>query len=118
MAGQPPYYASPEDMQRAIDVYFELYPSNPTMSGLALSLGFADRQSLYDYEKREQFSCTIKSALSRIEDIHEQNLYNQGCTGSIFWLKNRGWRDKTETEHSGTLSHEATVTIVNKPNAS
>ena len=63
--------------------------------------------------------------IKRVESILESRLVKSGISGTnnatmtIFTLKNNyNWRDKTETEHSGTLSHEATVTIVNKPNAS
>ena len=61
-AGQPPYYKTPEDMQIAIDAYFRDIaihnienPDNikhPTVTGLALGLGFCSRNSLLHYEER------------------------------------------------------------------
>ena len=100
MAGRPPKYNTPEEMQEAIDLYFETNPEYPTLNGLALELGFESRQSMYDYAKKEEFSYTIKSALSRIEEKHERNLYEPGASGSIFFLKNRDWTDKTSIDHT------------------
>jgi hypothetical protein len=102
MVGRPLKYKTASELQSAIDAWFDSFKEikglYPTMSGLAYHLGFTDRQSLYDYKGREEFSCTIKRALLRIESLHENNLYGTSPTGSIFWLKNRDWRDKTETD--------------------
>jgi hypothetical protein len=98
---RPRVYDSAEDLEAAIDKYFaEAKESGEkvTMSGLAIALGFADRQSLYDYEKNEQFSCTIKKALLRVENAYEQALYKQNVAGPIFALKNMGWKDKVEQD--------------------
>ena len=103
-AGRPPKYDSIEAMQEAIDAWFDAFSEKPgtypTMSGLAYHLGFSDRQSLYDYKNKPEFACTIKRALLRIEMLHEGNLFHQGSTGSIFWLKNRDWSDKSAIDHT------------------
>ena len=100
MAGRPPKYESPEEMQKAIDLYFESNPDFPTINGLAVSLDFESRQSMYDYAKKGEFSYTIKRALTKIEEKHEKNLYQAGASGSIFWLKNREWTDKSSVDHT------------------
>ena len=97
---RPRIYDTPEELQEAIEAYFEQNPERPTVSGMAVALGFADRSSMYDYAKDERFSYTIKHAISRIEAIHENRLFEPGSTGSIFWLKNRGWTDKSEIDHT------------------
>ena len=102
MAGRTRVYDSVEELDAAIERYFadkRTSRGKVTMSGLALSLGFADRQSLYDYEKNEQFSCSIKRALLQIENAYETALYGQAVTGPIFALKNMGWKDKSEIDH-------------------
>ncbi len=73
------------------------YPEPPTVTGLALHLGFADKSSLYDYKKKESFSHSIKRAITRIEKYHEIKA-SQGdkCIGNIFVLKNFGWTDKVD----------------------
>jgi hypothetical protein len=132
--GRPPKYNSPEEMQTAIDEYFEDHQPRirkdsvgnpiinknglpsidlnpPTISGLALFLGFSNRTSLYEYEKESEYSDTIKRARSRCEEFVESN----GMSGivppamAIFALKNYGWSDKQEIEHSGGT----TDTVIN-----
>jgi hypothetical protein len=77
------------------------YVPCPTVTGLALYLGFCDRQSMYDYQEKPNFSCTIKRARTFIEHEYEKMLHNGQCTGAIFALKNMGWADKTQTELTG-----------------
>ena len=76
--------------------FVEYKKYTPTITGLALFLGFNSRQSMLDYEKKEEFSCTIKNARLRIEHEYEKQLHLDKCTGAIFALKNFGWKDKTE----------------------
>ena len=107
--GRPPKYKTIKELQEKIDQYFievkEIEEDHPTLTGLALFLGFADRQSMYDYEKNEMFSCTIKKARTKIEQFYEKHLLKPGvATGAIFALKNFKWTDKQEIEHSGDMN--------------
>jgi hypothetical protein len=125
--GAKPTYDNPEDMQLKISEYVNMCipeflkdprtqeliitkgqpiminPNKPTITGLCMHLGFESRQSFYDYEKKELFSYTIKRARLFIENSYEQDIRNPDIkpTGSIFALKNFGWSDKKEIEHSG-----------------
>ena len=115
--GRPPHYSTPEELQEKIDEYFKHPPRKRilygkgnvvigevpvvTITGLALYLGFCNRQSMYDYENRKEFSDTIKKARSFIEQEYEECLRTNNPTGAIFALKNFGWKDKQEIEHSG-----------------
>jgi len=75
----------------------------PTVSGLAYTLDMTT-ETLRAYGEKDQFSATIKKAKQRIEKFLEGKLYGQAVTGTIFNLKNNfGWKDKTETEHSGAI---------------
>jgi hypothetical protein len=107
--GRPLLFETPEDLQNSVDLYFLTCdnPDNPlpkSVCGLALSLGFVDRQSIYDYEKRPQFSCIIKRALLRVEENYEiMAAHSKNAAGPIFILKNMGWKDRIEQEVSGGL---------------
>jgi hypothetical protein len=114
--GRPPIFETPEQMEAAIEDYFNPIanagdPVNEkreprakvTIAGLAYHLGFESRQSFYDYEEKPEFSYIIKKARLRVEMSYEERLSESACTGAIFALKNMGWKDKTETEHSGNL---------------
>lgn len=103
---RPRTYDDPQLLHEEIIKYFELCKEaneRPTVTGLALSLGFASKQSLYDYEKDDRFSYPIKRALTMIECELEKRLENQSVSGIIFALKNMGWTDKTQTELSGKV---------------
>ena len=119
-AGRPPRYKTPEEMKALIDRYFtecegELLRDEdtgkvvtdkrgnavyvgrrpPTVTGMALALGFTTRQSLLNYEaKNRGFRQVLQIAKSRIEQYAEERLYDRdGCMGARFNLQNnfRGW---------------------------
>lgn len=101
---RPRIIKSPEEMDRLVDEYVaQRYAEERpvTLTGLCLHLGLNSRQSLDAYEQREEFFGSVKRAKSIIEDQYEQNLHANNATGSIFALKNFGWKDKTEQELSG-----------------
>lgn len=96
--GRPAVFKDADELQTAVDGYFDnLNGKRATITGLAYHLGFESRQSFYDYEKHDNFSYIIKRARLKVESGYEENLTSVACTGSIFALKNMGWRDKTET---------------------
>ena len=116
--GRPRKYNDMDKMQQKIDEYFDIgvdyvtitafdkqtgefveyKKTTPTITGLALYLGFVSRQSMLDYEAKPEFSGIIKKARTRIELEYEKMLHLDKCTGAIFALKNFGWKDKQETE--------------------
>ena len=111
--GRPPKFESPEDMEVLINDYFKSleYIDNdghpqtqqPTITGLALHLGFCSRQSMYDYKANPKFSYTIKHALMLVENGYEKAACGKNPTGPIFVLKNMGWSDKVEIDQETTI---------------
>jgi len=95
--GRPPKFETPEQLETACQEFIALNPGRLTITGLAMYLGFDSRQSLYDYEKRPEFSYIIKEARLAVENDYEISLRTASVTGAIFALKNMGWRDKVET---------------------
>jgi hypothetical protein len=107
----PRKYQTPEEMSEKIDDYFDSVYENTdiTITGLVLYLGFASRQSFYDYEKKKGFEHLIKYTRTRIENAYEQALRRNGRAGDIFALKNFGWKDRQEHEMSGGLEIKVEV---------
>jgi hypothetical protein len=97
-AGRPPTYNTAEELEAAINKYFES-SFKITISGLAYHLGFESRQSFYDYEEKPEFTYIVKRARVRVEMSYEERLQENACTGAIFALKNMGWKDKTEVDN-------------------
>ena len=120
-SGKPPIFNSEKEIEDKINAYFESllnedqtqYTERPTITGLALYLGFASRQSLYDYGKKEEYSYIIKRAKVVIEMSYEQMLLTKSATGAIFALKNMGWIDKSlldSTSSDGSMSPKSPLT--------
>lgn len=128
--GAPPKYKTPEEMQEKIDTYFAeckgeiIYDAYgnpmidkngnvvregsvpPTMTGLALALGFATRKSLLDYQAKPDFVYPVTRAKSMIERYTEQRLFDrEGVQGAKFSLSNNfeGWSEKQELKTEGTV---------------
>ena len=123
--GRPPKYRSAKAMQKVIDKYFESCESKPlldkngnvltdkhgkpviipgpppTITGLALALGFTNRQSLLNYQEKDEFFDTITRAKARVEQYAEERLFDKdGANGAKFSLANNfsGWKEKTQLE--------------------
>ena len=120
-AGAPRKYKSVKQMQAVIDDYFEgckgeplifdgiavtdkngvpviIGAKPPTITGLALALGFTGRQALLDYQARPEFADTVTRAKARCEEYAESRLYDKdGANGAKFSLGcNFGWNSGEE----------------------
>lgn len=99
--GKPPIFKSETELIEKIEQYFLEYGEKTTITGLCLFLGFESRQSFYDYEKNEKYSYIIKRARLMIENGYEiQAMDSKTPTFQIFALKNMGWSDKQELDHT------------------
>jgi hypothetical protein len=127
--GRPLKFKSAKELQKKIDEYFEscfeeVWQQNAegnwepvldrhgeilrrqikpfTITGLALALD-TTRETLLDYEEKDEFSDTIKRAKQRCENYAEEQLFKtnaKNITGIIFNLKNNygRWADKQEVD--------------------
>lgn len=123
--GRPPKFKSVKSMQKKIDKYFESCKGRiltnkegeplldkhgrvvivdekpPTITGLALALGFNSRQSLINYEDKEEFLDTITRAKAKVEQYTEERLFDKdGANGAKFSLANnfKGWKEKQQID--------------------
>lgn len=102
--GAPPIYKNAKEMMKKIAEYLDYEDQFKnksakgegkgiyTLSGVALYLGFASLQSLYDYEKKStEFSYVLNRFRLFMTHWNEQKLYWGGTfQGSFVWLKNHG----------------------------
>jgi hypothetical protein len=112
--GRPPHYEYPAQLQKKVDEFFESIkgewdndkkewkrePEPPTITGLALYLGFNSRQSLLNYQNDDGFLDIVTKAKAKVEMAYEKNLHGGKPTGSIFALSNMGWRNEKYIDHT------------------
>lgn len=123
--GRPPKYKCKEEIEEKIDAYFRecegeilkddkgdavlnkfgnpviVNQKPPTVTGLALALGFTSRLDLLRYQGKKEFCNTITRAKSMVEAYTEERLFDrEGSNGAQFSLRNnfKGWNDRVQTE--------------------
>ena len=134
--GRPPIYKTGNEIEEKIDAYFKecegeiLKDDNgktvlnkfgnpvvinrkpPTVTGLALALGFTSRLDLLRYQGKEEFCNTITRAKRMVEQYAEERLFDRdGSNGAQFSLRNnfKGWDADKKNDDSG----DGKITIVN-----
>jgi hypothetical protein len=77
-----------------------------TITGLALYLG-TSRQTLLNYEDKDEYFDTIRAAKTKIESFVEESLWKPKiATGVMFNLKNNfGWVDKSEVDSNVNMKY-------------
>lgn len=123
--GRPPKFKTKEEIQEKIDAYFKECEGEvlkdkdgnpmlnklgnpiifrqrpPTVTGLALALGFTNRLDLLRYQGKKEFCNTITRAKAQIEEYTEQRLFDkEGSNGAQFSLRNNfaGWNEHSKSE--------------------
>lgn len=113
---RPPLFTSPAEFTELAQAYFRDRDAKEkpyTVNGLALALGMC-RQSLLNYGEKPEFLDAVKAVRAQLEDHWESRLGGPNAAGTIFWLKNQGWSDRTELNHSGELATNLTVQFVGR----
>lgn len=114
-SGRPPKFKNKEELISRIKEYFDNSVKEkfrPTITGLALYLGFSSRQSIYDYAKNTEYSYSIKRAILVIENEYEILLTGNNVSGVIFALKNMDWTDKQELDVKNKVIRKLVVEFV------
>lgn len=139
--GNKPKYTSVDQIVGLIDQYFKdcegepltdengatVYDKNgypiilnrrpPTVTGLALALGFSCRLSLLNYQGKAEFRDVITRAKSRVEQYTEERLFDKdGSGGARFSLQNnfKGWREEQTTDADGNQKEVVIVELTRK----
>lgn len=133
--GRPPKYKCKEEIEEKIEEYFKscegemlkddedkpilnkfgqpvfINRKPPTVTGLALALGFTSRQALLNYQAKKEFVDTITRAKTKVEQYAEERLFDRdGAAGAKFSLANnfKGWNEKQEVKVSSDVENEQT----------
>lgn len=104
--GRPQKFKTAEEFADRADYYFSMCEEKEevaTVNGLCLALGIC-RDTLLEQAKRPDLSDVVKRARMMLEASWEKRLAGPNATGTIFWLKNQGWSDKSELDLGGTLN--------------
>ena len=94
---RPLKFKTPEDFDLMVDLYVATCKEENeplTIPGLTLFLGFADKSSLYHYQKRKTFADSVKRARTLIEESTVKRSMGSNAAGAIFMLKNMGYTDR------------------------
>lgn len=92
------YEQVPRLNDKGEQVYGTEYFEHPSIIKLAAYLK-VNRDTVWDYSKRDGYGDTIKRAKEKIESYLEDRLYGNNVTGIIFNLKNNyGWKDRQEID--------------------
>jgi len=97
----------PQEMRKSVKEWFQSFEAGgdregkvPTITDLAFHLGVT-RATLWNYQKKDQFSPIIERAKTFCEMHAAQALFDPHIrpAGAIFTLKvNHGWKDGTENK--------------------
>jgi hypothetical protein len=122
MVGRPPIYSDDDAplFDAKVDQYFDQQQATgrpPTIAGLALFLGFSDRQTFTEYGKREAFSLTVSRAKTMIEVDRSERLvlkdeYTPGLPMDL--ANNHGWvtgKNELTGKDGGPIQQKALHTV-------
>jgi len=97
--GRPLKFNSPEELMAKGMTYIEERRKSKkpiTVTGLCLESD-TNRETLMNYERKDEFFDTIKRLKLYAENYAEEKLFTgRNTIGAIFALKNFGWRDSFE----------------------
>lgn len=105
-AGRKPLFKTKEDLEAKLDLYKQYLQESgkpPTIAGLAYYTGI-DRQTIYNYSEKDEFFDTLKGFRDFVIMNYEELAIEKGNGGIVFLLKNYGYTDKQEVEHSGGMA--------------
>jgi hypothetical protein len=82
----------------------------PTLTGLALFMGFQSLKDFEIYEGAGEFAYYLKRARLLITTAYEKRLHNTNPSGAIFALKGLGW-NKEKPEDNKTVKMPTSIEI-------
>ena len=109
---------TPEEMDLRIDNYILscIDKNEPlTLTGMILFIGLSSRESFDTYKTYEGFSDSVKRGKLFIEYGYEVRLHGTTPTGSIFALKNFGWKDGNNENKEDEVAEPLAISFAVSP---
>lgn len=110
--GRPLKFTNVDDLWQSAMEYIKQRQEEKkpiTLSGIAYALDVCT-QTLINYTEKDEFFAPIKRLRQIVEMSYEDNLHSPGCTGTIFALKNLGWKDTQDINQNNTGAPQVIVT--------
>ncbi|MBL4676652.1 MAG: hypothetical protein JKY70_10690 [Mucilaginibacter sp.] len=104
----------PDKKDASITIKQKVYdrePDPPTLTGLALFLGFTSLQAFEVYEQTGFYAAQLQMGRLMIEAEYEKRLHYQSATGAIFALKTLGWKEQHEQTVGADKLKSINITI-------
>ncbi|HWZ35886.1 MAG TPA: terminase small subunit [Mucilaginibacter sp.] len=106
-------------LNQLIDEYFERskndtnkHPDPVTLTGLALYLGFTNKEAFDEYEQMYKYRDSLTRARFRVMAYYESRLHHPSPSGAIFALKSMGWDHKVEAKKPNNRANSLTVKVI------
>jgi hypothetical protein len=105
ITGRPPKFETPEELETKIEEFFEYCIEEkeiPDVEGLAVFLD-TTRKTLFEYEKKPDFSNTVKRAKEKIFHKKKQLAFQGKMNATVFIFdakNNHEYTDKQELDHT------------------
>jgi hypothetical protein len=104
---RPLKFQSVEELEDKINDFFTTVPFEEwTITGLALHLD-CETETIKNYGERDGFSDSVKKAYLKVQNSYERDLKKYGRSGTIFGLKNFGWKDENFVNQDTTIKINA-----------
>lgn len=108
-------FETADELFEKIEKYFDETPiKDQTRAGLCVYLGIT-KMTFHNYKnggQGEEFAQAVEWACTRLENKYELDLnYKNNPTGSIFALKQYGWKNNHDVEVKGTGSIQIVTNI-------
>lgn len=109
-----------KSLNRLIDEYFEGSKNDAgkhadpiTLTGLALYLGFINKETFDEYEQMDRYKDCLTRARFRVMAYYESRLHHPSPSGAIFALKSMGWDDNVKAKTTDSITTKSlTVKVI------
>jgi hypothetical protein len=98
------YFSQVKENKKFTIGYVEFEQPKPTITGLALFLGFRGKSDFKKYAENPEYTEVMDYAMLRLENRYEQLLQEGETTAKVGLKQFGGWEDMASTENHFTFA--------------